>query len=122
MLESGSISCAAGGITTYLEMPNTQPPATSRREALQWKYNRAARRFRRVNFGFYIGATENNVAELQRATHAPGIKIFIGSSTGDLLVDSQDALERIFAETAHLFALLKTKRRFAPIAFDWVSP
>ena len=53
----------------------------------------------RVNFGFYIGATENNVAELQRAAHAPGIKIFIGSSTGDMLVDSQAALERIFAET-----------------------
>lgn len=96
-IESGSIACAAGGITTYLEMPNTQPPATSL-EALQWKYDRAAQ-VSRVNFGFYIGATENNVAELQRATYAPGIKIFIGSSTGDLLVDSQDALERIFAET-----------------------
>ncbi len=96
-IESGSIACAAGGITTYLEMPNTQPPATSL-EALQWKYDRASQ-VSRVNFGFYIGATESNVAELLRATHAPGIKIFIGSSTGDLLVDSQDALERIFAET-----------------------
>lgn len=97
-LESGSRACAAGGITSYLEMPNTNPPATNG-EALQWKYERAAQ-VSRVNFGFYIGATEANLAELQRATHAPGIKIFIGSSTGDLLVDSQLALERIFAETS----------------------
>jgi dihydroorotase len=96
-LESGSRACAAGGITSYLEMPNTNPPATNA-EALQWKYLRAAQ-VSRVNFGFYIGATEANVPELQRASHAPGIKIFIGSSTGDLLVDSQAALERIFAET-----------------------
>ena len=52
-----------------------------------------------MNYGFYIGATPHNVDELKRATHTPGIKIFIGSSTGDLLVDEQDALERIFAET-----------------------
>ncbi len=96
-LESGSRACASGGITTYLEMPNTHPPATDV-QSLQWKYDRATA-VSRVNFGFYIGATENNVPELQRATHAPGIKIFIGSSTGGLLVDSQEALERIFAET-----------------------
>jgi dihydroorotase len=97
-LESGSRCCAAGGVTTFLEMPNTQPPATHA-AALQWKYDRAAQ-VSRVNYGFYIGATESNVAELKRATHAPGIKIFIGSSTGDLLVDTQEALERIFAETS----------------------
>jgi dihydroorotase len=96
-LETGSMGCAAGGITTFLEMPNTQPPATTN-EALAWKYQRGAQ-VSRVNFGFYIGATENNISQLQQATHAPGIKIFIGSSTGDLLVDSQAALERIFAET-----------------------
>jgi len=52
-----------------------------------------------VNFGFYIGATPHNVNELKTATRTPGIKIFIGSSTGDLLVDEQAALEAIFAET-----------------------
>jgi dihydroorotase len=52
-----------------------------------------------VNYGFYIGATPHNVAELKRANRTPGIKIFIGSSTGDLLVDDQSSLERIFAET-----------------------
>lgn len=96
-LESGSMACAAGGVTTYLEMPNTNPTATCR-QSLAWKYSRAAD-VSRVNFGFYIGATEDNLEELQAASHAPGIKIFIGSSTGNLLVDSQAALERIFAET-----------------------
>jgi dihydroorotase len=52
-----------------------------------------------VNYGFYIGATADNLDELRKAHRTPGIKIFIGSSTGDLLVDEQDALERIFAET-----------------------
>ncbi len=96
-LESGSMACAAGGVTTFLEMPNTIPNATTR-ELIEAKYRRAAE-VSRVNFGFYIGATESNVAELQAAVNVPGIKIFIGSSTGDLLVDSQEALERIFAET-----------------------
>ncbi len=96
-IESGSIACAAGGVTTFLEMPNTKPPAISA-QPLAWKYARGAS-VSRVNFGFYIGATDSNVDELQAAKHAPGIKIFIGSSTGDLLVDEQDALERIFAET-----------------------
>ncbi len=96
-LQTGSRASAAGGVTTYLEMPNTNPPATTL-EALQWKYQRAAQ-VSVVNYGFYIGATESNLAELQRAHFAPGIKIFIGSSTGDLLVDTQAALESIFAET-----------------------
>lgn len=97
-LESGSRACAAGGVTTYLEMPNTNPTTTTL-EALAWKLNRAAE-VSRVNFGFYIGATESNVDVLKSARQTPGIKIFIGSSTGDLLVDSQSALERIFAETS----------------------
>lgn len=97
-LESGSSASAAGGVTTFLEMPNTQPAATSV-ELLEWKYRRAAQASR-VNFGFYIGATDSNLSELQLATNVPGIKIFIGSSTGDLLVDSQAALERIFGKTS----------------------
>ncbi len=96
-LTSGSSAAAAGGVTTYLEMPNTNPPATDQ-EAIEAKYRRAAE-VSRVNYGFYIGATEDNVAHLAKAVNVPGIKIFIGSSTGSLLVDSQAALERIFAET-----------------------
>lgn len=97
-IESGSQACAAGGVTTFLEMPNTIPPAVNA-EQLAWKYARAAE-VSRVNFGFYIGATSENVEELRKATHAPGIKIFIGSSTGDLLVDEQEALEEIFGRTS----------------------
>jgi dihydroorotase len=96
-LSTGSLACAKGGVTTFLEMPNTRPTTTTV-EALHEKLARAARKCV-VNYGFYIGATPHNVAELQRAERAPGIKIFIGSSTGDLLVDEQEALERIFAET-----------------------
>ncbi len=97
-IETGSIACAAGGVTTFLEMPNTKPPAIDR-PSLAWKYRRAAE-VSRVNFGFYIGATPDNLEELQAAQDIPGIKIFIGSSTGNLLVDDQSALERIFAETS----------------------
>ncbi len=52
-----------------------------------------------MNYGFYIGATLDNLEELKTAQRTPGIKIFLGSSTGDLLVDDQSTLERIFAET-----------------------
>ncbi|MCC6510984.1 MAG: dihydroorotase [Pirellulaceae bacterium] len=96
-LTTGSAAAAAGGVTTYLEMPNTNPPATDQ-AAIEWKYQRAAE-VSQVNYGFYIGATESNVSELAAAQNVPGIKIFIGSSTGSLLVDDQLALERIFAET-----------------------
>ena len=96
-LSSASAACAKGGVTTYLEMPNTRP-ATTTCARLEAKLALAAEESL-VNYGFYIGATPNNLVELQRAVRTPGIKIFIGSSTGDLLVDDQEALERIFAET-----------------------
>lgn len=96
-LAHASRACAAGGVTTFLEMPNTRPAAITvdlvrDKEALGKKNSL-------VNFGFYIGATCDNVEQLRAATNIPGIKIFIGSSTGDLLVDEQAALERIFAES-----------------------
>lgn len=96
-LAHASAACAKGGVTTFLEMPNTVPPAINQ-QRLEEKL-RLASVSSRVNYGFYIGATPNNVADLRSATRTPGIKIFIGSSTGDLLVDEQEALERIFAET-----------------------
>lgn len=96
-LHTGSLACAKGGVTTFLEMPNTRP-ATVTVDALDAKLDLAASKSV-VNYGFYIGATESNLDELRRAERTPGIKIFIGSSTGNLLVDSQAALERIFAET-----------------------
>jgi dihydroorotase len=96
-LATASRACAKGGVTTFLEMPNTVPPAITQ-VRLEEKLALAASKSL-VNYGFYIGATPDNVAELQRARRTPGIKIFIGSSTGDLLVDEQEALEQIFAQT-----------------------
>lgn len=96
-LHTASRACAKGGVTTFLEMPNTIPAATTQAH-IEEKRSLAARKSL-VNYGFYIGATPTNITDLCRATATPGIKIFIGSSTGDLLVDDQDALERIFAET-----------------------
>ncbi len=96
-LHHATRACAKGGVTSFLEMPNTRPTTTSV-QALEEKLAIAARSCQ-VNYGFYIGATPHNLDELQKATRTPGIKIFIGSSTGDLLVDQQEALERIFAET-----------------------
>ena len=97
-LATASQACAKGGVTTYLEMPNTKPPATTQ-SLLEDKLALAAEKSL-VNYGFYIGATPDNIEDLKSANRTPGIKIFIGSSTGNLLVDGQDALERIFAETS----------------------
>ncbi len=96
-LATASRACAAGGVTTFLEMPNTKPAAITI-EGVRAKEALGAEKSL-VNYGFYIGATPDNAAELAKATDVPGIKIFIGSSTGNLLVDQQAALERIFAET-----------------------
>jgi len=96
-LFTGSRACAKGGITSFFEMPNTKP-ATTTCELLHAKLKLAAETSV-VNYAFFVGATHNNVKELKEARQTPGIKIFIGSSTGELLVDDQHALERIFAET-----------------------
>lgn len=97
-LRHATRACAKGGVTTFLEMPNTKPSTTTR-QLLEEKLAIAAQRSL-VNYGFYIGATATNIEELRSAHRTPGIKIFIGSSTGDLLVDEQEDLERIFAETS----------------------
>ncbi len=96
-LMTASRACAAGGVTTFLEMPNTKPPAITV-DAVREKEKLAAAKSL-VNYGFYIGATVDNIAELKAEANLPGIKIFIGSSTGTLLVDKQAALETIFAES-----------------------
>ena len=96
-LRTASRACAKGGVTSYFEMPNTNP-STITVQRLDEKLQLAASKSV-VNYAFYVGATPDNVEELQQAKRTPGIKIFIGSSTGQLLVDEQAALERIFAET-----------------------
>ena len=97
-LSTASHACAIGGVTSFLEMPNTKPPAITE-EGVRAKEALAAEKSL-VNYGFYIGATPDNCEALSRVRDVPGIKIFIGSSTGNLLVDEQEALERIFAETS----------------------
>ena len=96
-LATASAACAKGGVTTFLEMPNTNPTTTSC-QRLEEKLALASGKSL-VNYGFYIGATPENVNELAAAERTPGIKIFIGSSTGNLLVEEQEALEQIFAAT-----------------------
>ena len=96
-LVTATRACAKGGVTTFLDMPNTAP-ATVTVEALEAKLALAATKSL-VNYGFYIGATPDNIDQLRAARRTPGIKIFMGASTGTLLVDGQAALERIFAET-----------------------
>lgn len=93
-LQTGSWACARGGVTSFLEMPNTTPTTTTQAR-LQDKLDRAASKCV-VNYGFFIGATGNNNEELRNAHPSCGVKIFMGASTGDLLVDDPVALETIF--------------------------
>ena len=104
-LESGSRAAAAGGITSFLDMPNTSPNATNRL-VLEEKIASAAKKTV-THHGFFIGATTNNVSDLQSVQGMDGIcgiKIFMGSSTGDLLVHEQKHLENIFANTGGIIA------------------
>lgn len=100
-LASGSLAALLGGVTTFLEMPNTNPP-TITREHVEYKLS-LARKKSHVNYGFFIGATADHVAELGKASSVAGcvgIKIFLGSSTGDLLLYDPEVLERIFRSTS----------------------
>ena len=97
-LASGSRAAVLGGVTAVFEMPNTQP-ATTTAEALADKVARARGRMH-CDFAFFVGATKHNIDELpalERLEGAAGIKIFAGSSTGDLLVDDEKSLSRILA-------------------------
>jgi dihydroorotase len=89
-------AAVAGGITSYMEMPNTVPSAVTV-EKLEEKYSRAAQ-VSMANFSFYMGTTNSNIEEVKRVNPATmcGVKIFMGSSTGDMLVDDPKALEDIF--------------------------
>ncbi|MFQ5994050.1 MAG: dihydroorotase [Acidiferrobacterales bacterium] len=102
-LASGSRAAVKGGVTSFLEMPNTHPP-TITQAALDDKLARARRKCV-ANYGFFIGATPDNLDELNAASPACGIKIFMGSSTGDLLVENPSDLERIFANGDRLIAV-----------------
>ncbi len=102
-LFTASCACARGGVTSFLEMPNTRPLTTTQL-ALDDKLQRAADKCL-VNYGFFIGATADNLPDLLQATPTPGIKIFMGSMHGQLLVDQETALESIFAQGDRLIAV-----------------
>ena len=96
-IDTESRAAAAGGVTTYFDMPNTVPQTTTL-EALDEKFALAATKSH-VNYSFFFGATNDNVSLFPQLDihRIPGIKLFMGSSTGNMLVDRKEALERIFS-------------------------
>lgn len=103
-IASESRTAAAGGVTSYMEMPNTNPQTTTI-ELLDDKFKMAAMHSR-VNYSFFFGATNDNVDLLPKLNQkrVPGVKVFMGSSTGNMLVDKEDALRKIF-ETSPLLLM-----------------
>ncbi|MEX2511807.1 MAG: dihydroorotase [Cyclobacteriaceae bacterium] len=99
-----SRAAVAGGITSYMEMPNTQPQATTL-QLLEEKYQIASRKSL-ANYSFYLGATNDNIEEIKKVDpeNICGIKVFQGSSTGNMLVDNMESLERIFRDSPILIA------------------
>jgi len=99
-----SKAAVAGGVTSYLEMPNTNPQTVTQ-QLLEEKYQRASE-VSAANYSFYMGATNDNLEEVLKtdATKVCGIKIFMGSSTGNMLVDNEDVLSEIFRNTRLLVA------------------
>ncbi|HQZ61270.1 MAG TPA: dihydroorotase, partial [Dokdonella sp.] len=97
-IASESRACVAGGITSFMEMPNTKPPAVNR-DALEAKYERG-RISSRANYAFYLGATNDNLEDIRTLDpkSAPGIKVFMGASTGNMLVDDPATLDAIFRD------------------------
>jgi dihydroorotase len=99
-----SRAAVAGGVTSYMEMPNTNPQAVTQ-AVLEEKYQRASK-VSAANYSFYMGATNDNLDEVLKTdgSNVCGIKIFMGSSTGNMLVDNEDVLSEIFRNTKLLVA------------------
>jgi dihydroorotase len=102
-LFTASCACARGGVTSFLEMPNTRP-LTTNQATLDDKLQRGAAKCV-VNYGFFIGATADNLTDLLTVNPVCGIKIFMGSMHGDLLVSQEAQLDRIFAGGDRLIAV-----------------
>ena len=96
-IDTESRAAAAGGVTTYFDMPNTVPQTTTL-EALEEKFDLAAQKSH-VNYSFFFGATNDNISLFPRFDphRIPGIKLFMGSSTGNMLVDRRESLEQLFS-------------------------
>jgi dihydroorotase len=97
-------AAVAGGVTTYMEMPNTQPQSVTLDE-LEKKYKRAAE-VSLANYSFFMGTTNDNIDEINKVdfSRVCGLKIFMGSSTGNMLVDRKETLEKIFSSVKTLIA------------------
>ena len=104
-IETESKAAIAGGITSFIEMPNTVPQATTQ-ELLEQKFEIAANSSY-ANYSFMFGGTNDNLEELLKTdpTNVAGIKLFLGSSTGDMFVDNEEILEKIFSSTNMLIAV-----------------
>ena len=98
-IDTESRAAAAGGVTTYFDMPNTVPQTTTL-EALEEKFALAAQKSH-VNYSFFFGATNDNISLFPQLDphRIPGIKLFMGSSTGNMLVDRRESLEQLFSST-----------------------
>ncbi|MDR2292233.1 MAG: dihydroorotase [Prevotellaceae bacterium] len=98
-LHSETAAAAAGGVTSFMDMPNTVPAATTINE-LEKKYEEAKEKSL-INYSFYLGATNQNLNEIKKtdAENICGIKIFMGSSTGNMLVDNEKNIEKIFEQS-----------------------
>lgn len=121
-IASESLAALAGGVTSFMEMPNVIPQTTTI-ELLEEKFALGAAKSH-VNYSFYLGATNHNIEELLKVNsqNTCGIKIFMGSSTGDMLVDSEKALNRIFSETdillvTHCESEKRIRRRLSEVKF-----
>jgi dihydroorotase len=104
-IESESRAAVAGGITSYIEQPNTVPNAVTQ-ELLEQKYQIASEKSY-VNYSFMMGATNDNLDEVLKTNpkNVAGIKMFLGSSTGNMLVDNPETIEKIFSSTKMLIAV-----------------
>ena len=118
-IASESRAAVAGGVTSYMDMPNTKP-LTITAEALEEKFDIAARSSV-ANYSFFIGATNNNIDTLLSIDNkrVAGVKLFLGSSTGNMLVDESDVLHRLFRECRTLIsvhsedeAIIRERRAF----------
>ena len=101
---SESRAAIAGGVTSYMEMPNSNPPTTNN-EQLEWKYARAAETSA-ANYAFYFGATNDNIENIRAIDPSTtcGVKVFMGASTGNMLVDDESTLAAIFRDSPVLIA------------------
>ena len=104
-ISTESAAAVAGGVTSYMDMPHAIPPTTTL-AALEAK-NRRASEVSLANYGFFIGATNENISTLQAVdySYTPGVKLFLGASTGNMLVNERDALRAIFAEVPAIIAI-----------------